>query len=490
MKASRIVALVVGCVLAVVGVAMFVGAVGLTWAYTTQRDADGYFTSRRVDVETLTPAVHSEHVDLGDNDTPHRWPFGRGDLATVRLEARAVEGGQVFIGIARSTDVDAYLRGIAHDEVTGVRWTAGDGGVHYRRVEGAMVAASPMAQSFWVASASGSGLQTLRWGVEGGSWSVVMMRPDGAAGVHADVWVGVKVRPIVWVMMGLWVGALFLLAGAVGLIAGVARSSAATASAGATAVTHAGVPGAAADTGVSAPDTPVRINANLDEPLSQGLWLVKWFLAIPHFIVLALLWVAFLFTTACAGVAILFTRRYPRSLFEFNVGVLRWTWRVMFYATSGVGTDRYPPFTLAAVDYPATLEVAYPEQLNRWLVLVKWWLLAIPHYVVVGVFAGGGWFVGSGNGWSVMGFGLIGYLSVVAGVVLLFTGRYPRPLFDFIMGMNRWVFRVVAYAALMTDCYPPFRFDAGGVEHGTAPLLPPPPATQPLPPPGRVGVGR
>jgi hypothetical protein len=200
--------------------------------------------------------------------------------------------------------------------------------------------------------------------------------------------------------------------------------------------------------------------------------LVKWFLAIPHFIVLGFLWVALTVTTVVAGIVILFTRRYPRSLFDFNVGVLRWSWRVAFYATSGIGTDRYPPFTLAAVDYPATLEIDYPEQLNRWLVLVKSWLLAIPHYIVLGAFAGTGWFASNGDGTTATGFGLIGFLSLVAGVILLFTARYPRSLFDFIMGMNRWVVRVVAYAALMTDRYPPFRFDGGSTEPVAS--LPPP----------------
>jgi hypothetical protein len=89
--------------------------------------------------------------------------------------------------------------------------------------------------------------------------------------------------------------------------------------------------------------------------------------------------------------AIHFTARYPRSLFEFNLGVLRWTWRVAFYSYGALGTDHYPPFTLGPEpDYPATLDVAYPGELSRGLVLVKWWLLAIPHYLITGVLLGRG----------------------------------------------------------------------------------------------------
>ena len=214
---------------------------------------------------------------------------------------------------------------------------------------------------------------------------------------------------------------------------------------------------------------PARLDGHLDPGLSRWKWLVKWVLVIPHVVVLVFLWLAAIVMTIVAGFAILFTGRYPRKIFDFNLGVMRWTWRVSFYGLSALATDRYPPFSLKEdPTYPADFTVEYPERLSRGLVLVKWWLLALPHYFVVAVFAGGVHMAGAS--------GLIAILVIVAAVVLLFRGRYPESIFDFVMGMNRWCYRVLAYAALMRDEYPPFRLDNGGLDPGSVPAVPVTPA--------------
>jgi hypothetical protein len=198
--------------------------------------------------------------------------------------------------------------------------------------------------------------------------------------------------------------------------------------------------------------------------------------------VLFFLWLGFFGASVVAFVAILITGCYPRPLFGFTLGVLRWNWRVNYYGYSALGTDRYPPFTLAEVpDYPARLDVPYPGQLSRGLVLVKWWLLTLPHYLILSIFVGGGLWLGSrgatDSGWrdGWMGGGLVGLLVLIAAIVLLFTGRYPPSLFRFVMGMNRWTLRVAAYVGLMTDVYPPFRLDQGGTDPGSEPARPTPP---------------
>jgi hypothetical protein len=193
---------------------------------------------------------------------------------------------------------------------------------------------------------------------------------------------------------------------------------------------------------------PVSIRGELTAPPARGWWLIKWLLAIPHYIILAGLAVAYVVVSIIAFFNIVFTGKYPKGLFEFNMGVLRWGWRVGFYSYQALGTDKYPPFSLQPdPGYPADLTIAYPEKLSRGLVWVKWWLLAIPHYLIVAIFQGA----------YKRGFGLVDVLALIAAVALLFTGKYPESIFKLVVGANRWTYRVAAYASLMTDEYPPFR---------------------------------
>jgi hypothetical protein len=235
------------------------------------------------------------------------------------------------------------------------------------------------------------------------------------------------------------------------------------------ATTTAPVPGRPSQAPPGPPRHPLRIEAEPPAGVSRWLWLVKWLLLLPHAVVLAFLWLAFVLLWPVVLVTVLVTARYPRGIFDFQVGVLRWTWRVAYYGYSALGTDRYPPFSLAEEpDYPTTLSVEYPERLSRGLVLIKWWLLVIPHLVVVALLTGPQvrWQDADGTIQHQTQTGLIGILVLVVGVVLLFAGRYPRGLYDLLMGLNRWVYRVGVYVALMTDTYPPFRLDMGPVEPG------------------------
>jgi Domain of unknown function (DUF4389) len=435
------------------------------------RDADGYFVTPAETFATDTYALTSPSVGRLTVDRDIRnIPF---DVATIRLQATAVDT-DVFVGIGPQTDIERFLGDVGRTEIREVRYFPFE--VEYRDLEGEAPTALPAEQDFWAASASGGGTQTLEWRLTPGQWGIVVMNADGSPGVTVDLEAGVRsdlFAPAAATL--LVVGGVLLLIGIPMLVFGAVIMGRGIHSRGASAA------GAVADRRAApvlmAGPYPVQVVGMRDAQLSRGLWLVKWLLAIPHYVILFFLWFAFLITTVIAGFAILFTGRYPRSLFTFNVGVLRWGWRVGFYAYSALGTDRYPPFTLARTDYPADFDVAYPERLNRGLVLVKWWLLVIPHYLILGAISANTvvrWTQGDTvAAVASAGISLVTALVLIAGVALLFTARYPRGLFDLLVGINRWMLRVLTYAALMRDEYPPFRLDQGPFEPAPADRVPP-----------------
>ena len=472
---GRILLVILGSIVALIAAGLLVAGATLLWADRTQRE-DGYLTTPTERFETESYAITSESIDLFETDTSGDWVLTEGVLGDVRITAESA-GPEIFVGIGPAEDVAGYLGGVERAEVRDV--DIDPFRVRYRLFAGAEPSGPPGEQGFWAASASGSGEQVVTWDTESGEWTVVLMNADASDGVEADVSVGAEANFLLWLAIGLLVAGVLVLAVGVLLIVLGARGAAAAAPAAA-------VPAVAAAGGPPARTTvyPVAVRGELDPDLSRWLWIVKWLLAIPHYFILAFLWIALWVLTIVAFFAILFTGRYPRGIFDFNLGVLRWTWRVLFYSYWALGTDRYPPFSLGEEpDYPASLHVEYPERLSHWLPLVKW-LLAIPHLILVGLFVGGwGWTWAGDDVWGVGIAGLVGILVVIAGFVLLFTGNYPRSLFDFTLGLDRWVYRVVAYVGLMRDEYPPFRLDMGPAEPAP-PAVPEQPAEPAeLPPP-------
>ncbi len=466
--------LVAGVLLAAFGLGLTATGAALMVAEASQRDGRyAYTDTDRVQTvgHAITTTPLTVHVDEGVSVGT----FSLDDLISLQLRATSVVPDQdVFIGIADAADVSAYLSDVPHAVFGDDPWDTGysvDNPMAWGsgadddtvfddtvldEVPGTRAPEPPAEQDFWTQSATGSDQQTITVELQSGDWVVVVMNADGTRPVWVDVQVGAHTElfglanpgALVSGIVALVLGLPLILLGAAGLGRDIDRGP------------GVGVPGAAAG-----PD-PLRLSGHLDPGVSRAMWLIKWALAIPHYIVMALLWFGLVVTTIASGFAILFTGRYPRSWFMFSVGVLRWNWRVGFYAYSALGTDRYPPFSLAPADYPAGLDVAYPGQLSRGLVLVKWWLLVIPHLFIVGILTGGGAALSSASedgdaGWN---FSLVGLLVLIAAIGLLFTGRYLPGLFNLIVGLNRWVYRVGSYVLLLRDEYPPFRLDQGPEE--------------------------
>ena len=578
--------LVLGTLSALLGLGLLSGAGAAGWANYQQRD-NGYFTTPSARFAADGYALTSPRLGIMTQ--------GRSDMGPVTVPGSIVIRGsaadpskQIFIGIAPQASVGAYLAGVQYAEIREVHFSPFR--AQYLPVPGSRIPPPPAGQSFWTATATGPGVQELKWDVRSGDWAVVVMNADASTPVGVDLQAGAR-SDLLWpIFIGLLIGGLLLLGagvpliiiGAAGLGRGLPRRPGPPPMPGTqlpvpaygtqgfgppgygapgygdadrpqpyggqglgveqpAGPRHGGPPVADAWTpphpapypaspfpgpytaeGTSHPASehsaapypgapypaapypvvprpaqpysfrpgegeaayPARLTGYPDPSLSRWLWLVKWLLAIPHFIILFFLWFALIVVTIVAWFAILFTGRYPRSLFNFSVGVVRWSWRVSFYAYGALGTDRYPPFTLARTDYPADFDVDYPVQLSRGLVLVKSWLLAIPHLLIVAALTGtvrtwverDGTWVQDGGGIS-----LLGLLVLIAAVILLFTGQYRRGLFDLLLGLNRWIYRLITYVVLMRDEYPPFRLDMGPVDPGEAQGLP---AAGPLEAPG------
>jgi hypothetical protein len=188
------------------------------------------------------------------------------------------------------------------------------------------------------------------------------------------------------------------------------------------------------------------LDADIEAPLEVARWrpLVAWILAIPHLIIANVLQSVGQALTVISFFAILFTKRIPDGIYNFQAMQIRYGWRANSYA--GFMYEPYPPFEfeMTAADpggSPAQLSLGEQGELNRWLPLVKW-LLVIPHLFVLLFLLIGAFFA-----------------YVVAFFAVIFTGKWPEGVRKYVVGVSRWAYRVSAYFMLLTDEYPPFSLD-------------------------------
>ena len=211
--AGRIVLYVVGSIAALLSLVSLAGGGLLTVVDRTQRDDDGFLMSPSEDFSTASYAIVSESADVDFGGSEQA---AEAFLGTVRIRSESVR--PVFVGIAADSDVASYLDGVEHSVVTKL-----DRGPRYRDREGGEPAGPPGEQTFWVASTSGPGEQTLEWDPEEGSWSAVVMNADGSRGVAAELAIGAELDSLLWIGIGMLAFGLLLAGGAALAITAAAR---------------------------------------------------------------------------------------------------------------------------------------------------------------------------------------------------------------------------------------------------------------------------
>jgi hypothetical protein len=218
LSAGRVILIVLGSIVGLLGLGL--AAVGgfLLWADRTQREG-GYLTTQTERFATSSYALTRERLEV-DAGEPN-WIWNDNWLGKVRIRGEGASAKPLFIGIGPEAAVAGYLGRVAHADVEDIDVDLFR--VDYRQIAGAAPRGPPTAQSFWAASASGQGRQSVTWKVRDGDWSVVLMNADGSRGVAADVDLGAKLSFLLWVAIGLLVGGALIVGGSVALI--VLRSS-------------------------------------------------------------------------------------------------------------------------------------------------------------------------------------------------------------------------------------------------------------------------
>lgn len=215
MRPVKIVAIILGILLALTGLASVTSGGFLLGVYATQRAPSGFFTSPDQQVGSYGFALTAPNVNAIFGSRWLRWVPARGNV-TVQIEGDSMLPAPLFIGIAPTGRVSKYLAGVPHDKITRIDWIAGS--VEYSHVDGTTLPPAPGKQSFWVAKEQGPGTQTLEWKLQEGNWTVVIMNADASAPVAATMSVGARFGILTPIVIGLTAGGLVLLAIATTLI--------------------------------------------------------------------------------------------------------------------------------------------------------------------------------------------------------------------------------------------------------------------------------
>ena len=218
MSAGRIVLIVLGSLGALFGLGLLAGGGFLLWADRTQRD-DGYVTTPTERFASPTYAMTRTRLEV-DTDGPG-WVLNDTWFGKVRIRGESPGTKMLFIGIGPAPAVAKYLGSVEHANVQDIEFDPFR--VDYLRIEGDAPQRPPTEQSFWAASSSGVGPQTLTWQVRDGDWSVVVMNADGSRGVIADLDLGAKLSWLIWVAIGLLLGGVLVVVGSTALIVLAAR---------------------------------------------------------------------------------------------------------------------------------------------------------------------------------------------------------------------------------------------------------------------------
>jgi hypothetical protein len=187
-KGSRIALTVIGALASLVATALVVGGIAAVWG-DAQKDSDGYLTTHSQRFEAGTRALASDNldVDLGDAD----WLADTDDLGKLKVTAESRDGKALFVGLARTGDVEKYLSGVPHTTVDDVEVSPFE--ADYTRHAGNRHPVSPEHAGIWAASSHGKGEQAIDWEIEDGDWSIVVMNADGTLGVDADIRAGASI---------------------------------------------------------------------------------------------------------------------------------------------------------------------------------------------------------------------------------------------------------------------------------------------------------